>query len=91
KQLAYTPRKKDSIKVTPNGKEYLHFVTTDDAGRLEYYLSEGEVKNIGGTLVTYNRPIDGAVEFKKQDGKLYIKTPVDATYMVMASQEVGAS
>lgn len=89
KQLAYTPRKKDSIKLSKTGKDYLHFVTTDDTGRVEYFLADGEVKNIDGRLVTYNRPIEGAVEFKKQDNELLIKTPVDASYMTMATQATG--
>ncbi|WP_018675600.1 c-type cytochrome biogenesis protein CcsB [Riemerella columbina] len=91
RQLAYIPRKKDSIQPIPNGKEYLHFVTTDDTGRLEYYLAEGDVKNIDGMLISYNRPIEGAVEFKKQDNQLLIKTPVDANYMTMATQATGTT
>ncbi|WKS94806.1 c-type cytochrome biogenesis protein CcsB [Riemerella columbina] len=90
-QLAYTPRKKDSLKVTTSGKEYLHFVTTDEVGRLDYYLAEGEVKNIDGALVSFNRPIDGAVEFKKQGNELWIKTPIDAQYMTMATQATGTT
>ena len=74
-----------------NGKEYLHLVSTGDmGGRQNIYLAEGEVQNINGTLVSYNRTsIDGAVEFQKKDGQLYIKTPSDASYMTMATQVTG--
>lgn len=88
--IDYIQRKKDSLVADPNGEEYLHFVTTGENGRLNYYLKEGESKSLAGMLVSYNRPIEGAIEFKKQDGKLLIKTPVDATYMVMATQDSGS-
>lgn len=92
KALDYIQRKKDSL-VAGNGKEYLHLVSTGDmGGRQNIYLAEGEVQNINGTLVSYNRTsIDGAVEFQKKDGQLYIKTPTDAAYMTMATQATGTT
>ena len=91
KALDYIQRKKDSLQMDNNGKEYLHLVSTGDmGGRQNIYLAEGEVQNINGTLVSYNRTsIDGAVEFQKKDGQLYIKTPSDASYMTMATQVTG--
>lgn len=91
KALDYIQRKKDSLQMDNTGKEYLHLVSTGDmGGRQNIYLAEGEVQNINGTLVSYNRTsIDGAVEFQKKDGQLYIKTPSDASYMTMATQATG--
>lgn len=93
KALDYIQRKKDSLQMDNNGKEYLHLVSTGDmGGRQNIYLAEGEVQNINGTLVSYNRTsIDGAVEFQKKDGQLYIKTPSDASYMTMATQATGTT
>ncbi|SDD88438.1 c-type cytochrome biogenesis protein CcsB [Riemerella columbipharyngis] len=88
-ELNYVPRKKDSIQLNPSGKKYLHFVTTDNAGRLEYYIEDGEVKNIGNYLVTLNRKIDGAIEFKTEGDKILIKAPIDASYLTMATQTTG--
>lgn len=85
----YIQRKKDSLIANENGTEYLHFVTAGDTGRENYYLKSGESKSLNGTLVTYNRPIEGAIEFKKENGQLFIKTPVDASFMVMANQKTG--
>jgi len=85
----YVQRKKDSLLADPNGAEYLHLVSTGNTGRQNIYIKPGEAKSINGTLVTFNRPIDGAVEFKNEGGKLFIKTPVDATYMTMATQATG--
>lgn len=92
KALDYIQRKKDSLQVG-SGKEYLHLVSTGDmGGRQNIYLAEGDVQNINGTLVSYNRTaIDGAVEFQKRDGQLYIKTPTDATYMTMATKATGTT
>ncbi len=93
KALEYIQRKKDSLTVDNNGKEFLHLVSTSDmGGRQNIYLGEGEVQNINGTLVSYNRTsIEGAVEFQKKDGQLYIKTPTDAAYMTMATQATGTT
>lgn len=87
--IDFVQRKKDSLVADANGLEYLHFVSAGDKGRVNYYLKPGESKSLGGTLVSYNRPIDGAIEFKSENGKLFIKTPVDANYMVMATQDSG--
>ncbi len=91
KQLDYILRKKDSLQANPMGKEYLHFVSTNDSGREDVFLGSGEVKSINGFLITFNRPIDGAVEFKNENGNILIKTPVDANYMTMATQATGTT
>lgn len=85
----YVQRKKDSLVADPNGTEYLHLVSTGQTGRQNIFIKPGETKSINGTLVSFNRPIEGAVEFKNENGKLFIKTPVDASYMTMATQATG--
>ncbi len=93
KALNYLQRKMDSLVVNPNGKEYLHLVSTNEkGGRQNIYLAAGDVQNINGTLVSFNRTsIDGAVEFRKENDSLFIKTPVDAQYMTMATQATGTT
>ena len=85
----YVQRKKDSLIADANGAEYLHLVSTGQTGRQNIFIKPGETKSINGTLVTFNRAIEGAVEFKNEGGKLFIKTPVDASYMTMATQATG--
>lgn len=85
-QKDYIQRKKDSL-VRGKGEEYFHFVVAGESGRENHYIKTGEVKNIAGMLITYNRPIEGALEFQNQNGKLMIKTPIDTKKMVMATQE----
>ncbi len=89
RQVGYVQRKKDSLMADRNGTEYLHFVFAGTRGRENHYLKSGETKSINGTLITYNRPIEGAIEFKSEGGQIFIKTPVDATYMTMATKATG--
>ena len=91
KTLDYVQRKKDSLIADQNGAEYLHLVSTAETGRQNIYIKPGETKSINGTLVTFNRAIDGAVEFKKENGQILIKTPVDANFMTMATQATGTT
>lgn len=91
KQLDYIQRKKDSLQVDDSGKNYLHLVSTNDSGREDIYLSSGEVKNINGFLISFDRPIEGAIEFKNENGNILIKTPEEANYMTMATQATGVT
>ena len=89
KTLDFIQRKKDSIIVNPAGTEYLHLVSTGENGRANIYIKPGDSKLVNGTLVSFNRAIDGAVEFNNTNGTLLIKTPVESEYMTMATQAKG--
>lgn len=89
KALDFIQRKKDSLIVNPAGTEYLHLVSTGQNGRENIYIKPGDSKLVNGTLVTFNRAIDGAVEFNNTNGTMLIKTPVESEYMTMATQAKG--
>ncbi|MDP2454518.1 MULTISPECIES: cytochrome c biogenesis protein CcsA [unclassified Kaistella] len=89
KALDYIQRKKDSIVLNPSGTEYLHLVSTGQSGRENIYIKPGDSKLVNGMLVSFNRAIDGAVEFNNTNGTLLIKTPVESEYMTMATQAKG--
>lgn len=91
KAVDFIQRKKDSLIADVNGTEYLHFVSAGQKGRENFYIKSGETKSVNGTLVTYNRPIEGAVEFRNDNGTLMIKTPTDASFMTMATQATGTT
>lgn len=91
KAVDYIPRKKDSLIADNSGTEYLHVVSTGQSGRENIYIKSGESKSINGTLVTFNRAIEGAVEFANSGGQLLIKTPVESEYMTMATQATGTT
>ena len=91
KQLRFIQRKKDSLIIDQSGTEFLHLVSTGNSGRENIYIKAGESKSINGTLVTFNRAIDGAVEFNNTNGTMLIKTPADGEYMTMATQATGTT
>jgi cytochrome c-type biogenesis protein CcsB len=89
KTIDFIQRKKDSLIADPKGVEYLHLVSTGKNGRENIYIKPGESKLVNGTLVAFNRAIEGAVEFNNTNGTLLIKTPVESEYMTMATQAKG--
>lgn len=86
----YILRKMDSLAPDANGKEYLHLVSTQNGSRENIYIQPGGVKDVNGTLVSFNRPIDGAVQIFNDKGFLQIKSPSDAKYMTMATMDTGS-
>ncbi|MBW8360711.1 MAG: cytochrome c biogenesis protein CcsA [Kaistella sp.] len=91
KAIDYIQRKKDSLIADQSGAEFLHVVSAGESGRENIYIKAGEAKSVNGTLVSFNRAIEGAVEFRNEGGKLMIKTPVDANFMTMATQATGTT
>lgn len=89
KAVDYIFRKKDSLYASAHPKEYFHFVVAGNQGRENHYLASGETTSLDGMLVSYNRHIDGAINFSKQNGNLQVNMPAPASFMVMATQEQG--
>lgn len=89
KTLDYIPMAKDSIKATESGKKMIEIVTMGQGGRVNNYISEGEIKDIGGTMMSYNNPIEGSVQLFEHQGKLWINTPFEGQFMSMAGQQMG--
>src|SRR5690606_36074212 len=89
KTLDYIPLAKDSIQRTNSGKKMLEIVTMGQEGRESEFIGEGEIKNIGGTMVSYNNPIEGSVQLVEQEEKLFINSPFKGQYMTMTGQQVG--
>ena len=91
KQLQFIQRKKDSLVADNSGTEYLHVVSAGQTGRENIYIKSGDSKLVNGTLVAFNRAIDGAVEFNNANGTMLIKTPADGSFMTMATQATGTT
>ncbi len=91
KATDFIQRKKDSLVAGNQGEEFLHVVSTGQTGRENIYIKSGESKSINGTLVTFNRAIEGAVEFNNTSGTMLIKTPIDGGFMTMATQATGTT
>lgn len=89
KTLDYIPMAKDSVQRTETGNKMLEVVTMGQNGRENNYISEGEIKDIGGTMMSFNNPIEGSVQFIEHEGKLWINSPFEGQFMSMAGQGVG--
>ncbi|CAN5387640.1 cytochrome c biogenesis protein CcsA [soil metagenome] len=89
KTLDYIPLAKDSVQTTATGKSMLTIVSIEEAGRVNNYISEGEVKNIDGTIFSFNNIAQGAVQLMEKDGIITITLPTDGKYMSMQGQQKG--
>lgn len=89
KSLDYVEFAKDTLIESPTGNEYIHLVTTSKSGRSNLYLKDGEIQNVNGVAISYNNPQEGTVVLTKEEGEIHIESPIDANYMVMATQSQG--
>ncbi len=89
KTLDYIPMAKDSVRRNESGKKMLEIVTMGQNGRENNYITEGEIKDIGGTMMSFNNPIEGSVQLFEHQGNLWINSPFEGNYMSMAGQEKG--
>ncbi|WP_417370589.1 cytochrome c biogenesis protein CcsA [Gelidibacter japonicus] len=89
KTLDYIPMAKDSIRTTELGKKILNIVTVGQGGRVDNYISEGEIENIDGTTFSFKKPFPGVVQLSEKDGDMMISLPSDGQYMSMEGQQVG--
>ena len=89
KTLDYIPLAKDSVQTTKSGKKMLNIVSVGQEGRVNNYITEGEIKNVDGTMISFNNPVQGAVLLTEMDGNLMITSPFDAQYMSMEGQQKG--
>lgn len=87
--LDYVPRAQDSLVASDSGKSILHMVALVNGNRENKYIESGSVKLIQNMLVAFNKETAGAVNIKDQSGELTISSPMDGTYMVMATQTRG--
>jgi cytochrome c-type biogenesis protein CcsB len=80
---------KEAFEANENGDLYLKVVGTDENGRNEVYMKEGEIKHIGGGLFTFNNPMDGAINLMYEDGNYQIQSSFPGGFMRMADQSNG--
>jgi len=87
--IDYIPLAKDSVQTNESGKKMLHIVSMGEGGRENNYISEGEIKNIDGTMFSFNNPVQGSVSLNERDGNIMMAFPTDGRYMSMAGQQMG--
>jgi hypothetical protein len=89
KSIDYIPLAKDSVQVTESGKKMLNVVSIGQGGRENNYIPEGDIKNIDGTMFSFNNPVQGVVQLMERDGNIIINSPFDGQYMSMEGQQMG--
>lgn len=89
KTLDYIPMAQDSIRVSESGKRMVEIVSMGAEGRVTDYIADGEIKNIGGTMISFNKPLEGSVQLLDAGGELIIVSPFEADYISMAGQQTG--
>ena len=80
----------EDIVYDENGDYYLKMVESTGGMPHNHFLKEGSTENIHGILYTLNNYIEGAVNLTFDDQQnLYINSPFDGEYMVMANMSQG--
>ncbi len=89
--LDFVPMAQDSVIPSPDGVPVLHLVTTSNEGRKNIYIMSGGVRRVGDMLVSFNKPIQQAVNFSVDSTGtgLQVSSPVAASYMIMATKQQG--
>jgi cytochrome c-type biogenesis protein CcsB len=73
-----------------NGEEYLKIVEAGDGAPHNHFLKSGEVQSIHNVLYALNKPTSGAINITStDDGKLFIESPYDGEFLVMATRKSG--
>ena len=80
----------EDIVPDENGDYYLKVVESAGGMPHNHFLKDGSTENIHGTLYTLNNFIEGAVNISFDENyDLFINSPYDAEYIVMASMTQG--
>lgn len=80
---------KEVVKPNPKGKLQLKLVESADGQRHEHYIEQGTLVSIHNMLYAFNKPTQGAINFREENGKYFIQSPISGNYMVMATQTSG--
>lgn len=83
----FLPNPEEVLKFDENGLPILKIVFGGSAGRQEYYLRKGEVKNYNGTIFNFsNNPVPGSIIIQEQNGQPFIQVSQPFEVTVMATQ-----
>src|SRR5690606_27862635 len=89
KSLDYIPLAKDSVQITELGKKMLNIVSIGQGGRVNNYISDGDIKSINGVVFSFNSPVICSVQLKEKYNRIFINLPTDGQYMSMLGQQKG--
>ena len=79
----------EEFQENPEGDKYLKIVESSGGGRHEHYIKAGETINMHNTWVSFENPVNDAINIFTENDTLRIKALYSGKYMVMASQTSG--
>ncbi len=77
---------KKGIVHDPNGAYYIKIVESSGGGRHDHYIKEGEVVSVHNLLFSFNKEIEGAINFSMKGGDYRILSPFEGSFLRMADQ-----
>ena len=80
----------EGLVLDETGERYLKIVEAGNGNRHDHYLKEGDIANIHNILFTLNRPQEGAINIRLENGVYTINSPFAGQFMRMADQFQGA-
>ena len=84
------PQAEQKVVPSQQGTAVIKLVTTEQQNRKDLYLPSGSVVLVNNFPVSFDRPLDGAVNIFSLGEGLQISAPFDMNFMVMATQTGGA-
>ncbi len=84
----YENAKEDVIE-KESGEQYLKIVEASDGTRHEHFLKSGQVTSLHNILFALDKQTEGAINITTKNGKLFIESPFDGSYMKMSDQSQG--
>ncbi len=85
----YIPNAYQKFEADDSGDILLHFVESSNGGRHDHYIKKGEIANIHNSLISFEKPTDGAINIFTRNDTLRIESPFKGNYMIMATQAKG--
>ena len=76
-----------AFKEDDTATEHLHLVISSNEGRKDLYLAKGESSMYANSVFTYNKPIEGGMNFVATDNGLNFQSAQDGTFMEMQSRK----
>jgi len=83
----FVPNAKTVFNPNDKGKNHLHLVFSDANGRKDIFLAENEIIQIGTQFFSFNKPMDGVMNFVKNDSVLLFQPIEKGTFMEMQTQQ----
>ncbi len=79
----------EDVVYDENGEYYLKIVESTGGMPHNHFLKSGTVQSLHNTLYTLNNYVEGAINITFDDNGIFIESPFDSEYMVMATMSVG--